>query len=98
MHSVDFLCICGCVGFNCFLSNFAYISEQQPLRLNAEEICEVIAAVCTETPSTNSNLTTISSKLSNNGRPSLDVAVSVLVKLIIDMYVLMHFVYTIRLH
>ncbi|KAL2558014.1 hypothetical protein Fot_02753 [Forsythia ovata] len=70
------------------LFQYRHYSEQQPLRLNPVEICEVIAAVCTETPSTNSNLTTISSKLSNNGRPSLDVAVSVLVKLIIDMYVL----------
>ncbi|KAL2541549.1 hypothetical protein Adt_02527 [Abeliophyllum distichum] len=70
------------------LFQYRHYSEQQPLRLNPVEICEVIAAVCTETPSTNSNLTTISSKLSNSGRPSLDVAVSVLVKLIIDMYVL----------
>ncbi|CAI9768365.1 unnamed protein product [Fraxinus pennsylvanica] len=70
------------------LFQYRHYSEQQPLRLNPVEICEVIAAVCTETPSSNSNLMTISSKLSNNGRPSLDVAVSVLVKLIIDMYVL----------
>ncbi|XP_022891445.1 uncharacterized protein LOC111406303 [Olea europaea var. sylvestris] len=70
------------------LFQYRHYSEQQPLRLNPVEVCEVIAAVCAETPSTNSNLMTISSKLSNNGRPSLDVAVSVLVKLIIDMYVL----------
>lgn len=74
------------------LSNvLMWISEQQPLRLNPAEVCEVIAAVCSETSSTNTNLMTISSKLSNNsGKPSMDVAVSVLVKLVIDMYVLMH--------
>lgn len=62
-------------------------SEQQPLRLNPAEVCDVIAAVCSETSST--NLMTLSSKLSNNSqKPSMDVAVSVLVKLVIDMYVL----------
>uniref|UniRef100_A0A2N9IKF5 Uncharacterized protein n=1 Tax=Fagus sylvatica TaxID=28930 RepID=A0A2N9IKF5_FAGSY len=64
-------------------------SEQQPLRLNPAEVCDVIAAVCSETSST--NLMTLSSKLSNNSqKPSMDVAVSVLVKLVIDMYVQMH--------
>uniref|UniRef100_A0A5B6ZBR9 SANT domain-containing protein n=1 Tax=Davidia involucrata TaxID=16924 RepID=A0A5B6ZBR9_DAVIN len=71
------------------LFQYRHYSEQQPLRLNPEEVCEVIAAVCTETPSSNANLMTISSKLSNNsGKPSMDVAVSVLIKLVIDMYVL----------
>ena len=65
------------------------VSEQQPLRLNPAEVCDVIAAVCSETSST--NLMTLSSKLSNNSRkPSMDVAVSVLVKLVIDMYVPIH--------
>lgn len=65
-------------------------SEQQPLRLNPVEVCEVIAAVCSETSSISSNHMTVSSKLRQSGRPSMDVAVSVLVKLVIDMYVLMH--------
>lgn len=65
-------------------------SEQQPLRLNPVEVCEVIAAVCSETSSVSSNHMTVSSKLRQNGRPSMDVAVSVLVKLVIDMYVLMY--------
>ncbi|GFY82195.1 hypothetical protein Acr_02g0004350 [Actinidia rufa] len=71
------------------LFQYRYYSEQQPLRLNPAEVCEVIAAVCSETPSSNANIMTISSKLSNNsGKPSMDVAVSVLIKLVIDMYVL----------
>ncbi|KAA8539438.1 hypothetical protein F0562_026130 [Nyssa sinensis] len=71
------------------LFQYRHYSEQQPLRLNPEEVCEVIAAVCTETTSSNANLMTISSKLSNNsGKQSMDVAVSVLIKLVIDMYVL----------
>lgn len=71
------------------LFQYRHYSEQQPLRLNAAEVCEVIAAVCTEAPSPNANFMTVSSKLSNNsGKPSMDVAVSVLVKLVIDMYVL----------
>ncbi|CAK9169622.1 unnamed protein product [Ilex paraguariensis] len=63
--------------------------EQQPLRLNPVEVGEVIAAVCSEPSSSTANLMTVSSKFSNNSRkPSMDVAVSVLVKLVIDMYVL----------
>ncbi|KAJ9539998.1 hypothetical protein OSB04_026504 [Centaurea solstitialis] len=64
-------------------------SEQQPLRLNPVEVGEVIAAVCSEKPSPIANMMTMSSKLSSSsGRPSMDVAVSVLIKLVIDMYVL----------
>ncbi|PON56574.1 hypothetical protein PanWU01x14_179870 [Parasponia andersonii] len=71
------------------LFQYRHYSEQQPLRLNPAEVCEVIAAVCSETSSPNSNAMTLSSRLnSHSGKPSMDVAVSVLVKLIIDMYVL----------
>lgn len=64
------------------------ISEQQPLRLNPAEVHEVIAAVCSEASSPNNNVMTVTSSLSNNSRkPSTDVAVSVLIKLVIDMYV-----------
>ncbi|XVE99532.1 hypothetical protein REPUB_Repub03eG0207100 [Reevesia pubescens] len=71
------------------LFQYRHYSEQQPLRLNPAEVCEVIAAVCSETSSTNANTVTLSSRLSNNsGKPSMDVAVSVLIKLVIDMYVL----------
>lgn len=66
-------------------------SEQQPLRLNPAEVREVIAAVCSETSSPNTNVMTVTTRLSNNsGNPSMDVAVSVLIKLVIDMYVSVH--------
>jgi hypothetical protein len=49
----------------------------------------VIAAVCSEASSTPSNQMTVSPQLtSKTGKPSMDVAVSVLIKLVIDMYVL----------
>lgn len=68
---------------------YIYFSEQQPLKLNSVEVCEVIAAVCSATPSPTANLMTMTSKLSSSsGKPSMDVAVSVLIKLVIDMYVL----------
>nr|XP_048326407.1 uncharacterized protein LOC107413517 isoform X4 [Ziziphus jujuba var. spinosa] len=72
------------------LFQYRHYSEQQPLRLNPAEVCEVIAAVCSdEMLSPNANAMTVSSRLNNNsGKPSMDVAVSVLIKLIIDMYVL----------
>ncbi|XP_052185085.1 uncharacterized protein LOC127796757 isoform X2 [Diospyros lotus] len=70
------------------LFQYRHYSEQQPLKLNTAEVYEVIAAVCSETPAPNANLMTVSSKLSNSGKPSMDVAVSVLIKLVIDMYVL----------
>ncbi|KAH6761972.1 hypothetical protein C2S52_019405 [Perilla frutescens var. hirtella] len=70
------------------LFQYRHYSEQQPLRLNPVEVCEVIAAVCSETSTVKSNQSTVSSKLRHSGRPSMDVAVSVLVKLVIDMYVL----------
>ncbi|XP_068669008.1 uncharacterized protein [Aristolochia californica] len=71
------------------LFQYRCYSEQQPLRLNPAEVSEVIAAFCSEASSPNSNTMTVSSKISNyGGKPSLDVAVSVLVKLVIDMYVL----------
>ncbi|KAH9703131.1 hypothetical protein KPL70_011007 [Citrus sinensis] len=71
------------------LFQYRHYSEQQPLRLNPAEVCEVIAAVCSETSSPNVNVMTVSSRLSNNsGKPTMDVAVSVLIKLVIDMYVL----------
>nr|GEU89996.1 hypothetical protein [Tanacetum cinerariifolium] len=71
------------------LFQYRHYSEQQPLKLNPDEVGEVIAAVCSENPSQVSNAMTISSKLSSSsGKPSMDVAVSVLIKLVIDMYVL----------
>ncbi|XP_031378700.1 uncharacterized protein LOC116194113 isoform X1 [Punica granatum] len=71
------------------LFQYRHYSEQQPLKLNPNEVCEVIAAVCSEEPFlVNPNVMTVSSKLSKSGKPSMDAAVSVLIKLIIDMYVL----------
>ncbi|KAF5799947.1 hypothetical protein HanXRQr2_Chr07g0310341 [Helianthus annuus] len=70
------------------LFQYRHYSEQQPLKLNSVEVGEVIAAVCSEKPPI-TNVMTISSKLtSSSGKPSMDVAVSVLIKLVIDMYVL----------
>ncbi|KAK9682240.1 hypothetical protein RND81_10G060500 [Saponaria officinalis] len=70
------------------LFQYRHYSEQQPLKLNPTEVGEVIAAVCSETLSPNLNLMTISTGLSNHrSKPSIDVAVSVLIKLVIDMYV-----------
>ncbi|KAK6933209.1 hypothetical protein RJ641_036103 [Dillenia turbinata] len=71
------------------LIQYRHSSEQQPLRLNPAEVSEVMAAVCSETSPQDVNLMTFSSKLMrNSGKPSIDVAVSVLIKLVIDMYVL----------
>jgi hypothetical protein len=64
--------------FNCF-------SGQQPLRLNPAEVCEVIAEVSSETYSASANHLTVSRLNNNSGKPSMDVAVSVLIKLVIDM-------------
>ncbi|XP_058753704.1 uncharacterized protein LOC131626883 isoform X2 [Vicia villosa] len=71
------------------LFQYRHYSEQQPLRLNPAEVQEVIAAVCSEASSPGTNVMTVSTILGNNsGKPSTDVAVSVLIKLVIDMYVL----------
>ncbi|XP_027349786.1 uncharacterized protein LOC113861275 isoform X2 [Abrus precatorius] len=71
------------------LFQYRHYSEQQPLRLNPAEVQDVIAAVCTEASSPNTNVRIAPTRLSNNsGKPSTDVAVSVLIKLVIDMYVL----------
>ncbi|XP_027365777.1 uncharacterized protein LOC113872432 isoform X1 [Abrus precatorius] len=70
------------------LFQYRYYSEQQPLRLNPAEVCEVIAAVCSES-SPNINVMMRSNRLcSNSGKPSMDVAMSVLIKLVIDTYIL----------
>ncbi|KAL6503703.1 hypothetical protein OROGR_025626 [Orobanche gracilis] len=70
------------------LFQYRHYSEQQLLRLNPVEVCEVIGAVRSGTSAANSNHLTVSSKLRHSGKPSMDVAVNVLVKLVIDMYLL----------
>ncbi|XP_021771172.1 uncharacterized protein LOC110735298 isoform X1 [Chenopodium quinoa] len=71
------------------LFQYRHYSEQQPLKLNPTEVGEVITAVCSEISMPNANLMTISTGLSNHRtKPSIDVAVSVLIKLVIDMYIL----------
>uniref|UniRef100_A0ACD5XGU8 Uncharacterized protein n=1 Tax=Avena sativa TaxID=4498 RepID=A0ACD5XGU8_AVESA len=68
------------------LFQYRHYSEQQPLRLNPGEISEVIAEVCSETTSNQSNA---ASRLTTQSRqPSADVAFSVLIKLVIDMYMM----------
>jgi hypothetical protein len=64
----------------------SFTSEQQPLRLNPAEISEVIAEVCSEATS-NASQPIAQTRLSTQSRqPSADVAFSVLIKLVIDMY------------
>ncbi|CAM0885577.1 unnamed protein product [Alopecurus aequalis] len=68
------------------LFQYRHYSEQQPLRLNPAEISEVIAEVCSESTSNQSNAP---SRLTTQSRqPSADVAFSVLIKLVIDMYMM----------
>ncbi|KAG2594509.1 hypothetical protein PVAP13_5NG010400 [Panicum virgatum] len=65
-----------------------HVCEQQPLRLNPAEISEVIAEVCSEATS-NASQSIAPSRLSTQSRqPSADVAFSVLIKLVIDMYMM----------
>lgn len=61
-------------------------SEQQPLRLNPAEISEVIAEVCSESTSSASQSIAPSRLSTQSRQPSADVAFSVLIKLVIDMY------------
>lgn len=71
------------------LFQYRHYSEQQPLRLNPAEISEVIAEVCSESSSSQGNLLNASSRLTKHSvQPATDVAVSVLIKLVIDMYVM----------
>ncbi|KAJ0046177.1 hypothetical protein Pint_06252 [Pistacia integerrima] len=64
-------------------------STRDPILAPKFFICYVWLPVCSETSSPNANSMTVSSRLSNNrGKPLIDVAVSVLIKLVIDMYVL----------
>ncbi|KAJ4779233.1 hypothetical protein LUZ62_063490 [Rhynchospora pubera] len=69
------------------LFHYRHYSEQQPLKLNSAEISEVITEVCNATSVPNGNQINAPSRLSSQNRqPSADVAFSVLIKLIIDMY------------
>ncbi|XP_028549500.1 uncharacterized protein LOC110099906 isoform X2 [Dendrobium catenatum] len=70
------------------LFQYRHYSEQQPLRLNPAEISEVIAEACSETSLTAVNLTISSPLAKHNARPVAEVAISVLIKLVIDMYVM----------
>ncbi|KAL6853317.1 hypothetical protein ACP4OV_019346 [Aristida adscensionis] len=70
------------------LFQYRHYSEQQPLRLNPAEISEVIGEVCSESTS-NANQSIAPSRLTTQSRqPSADVAFSVLIKLVIDMYMM----------
>ncbi|XP_057812898.2 uncharacterized protein LOC131026903 isoform X1 [Cryptomeria japonica] len=73
------------------LFHYRHYSEQQPLRLSAVEVEEVIAAVCLEGSITSNNTVSSMPSLPSNqaGRVTVetaDVAASVLIKLVIDMY------------
>lgn len=65
-----------------------YASDQQPLKLSFAEIHEVIAEVCSESTSMNTNSASATTRSSHIGQPATDVAISVLIKLVIDMYTL----------
>ncbi|KAK8949833.1 hypothetical protein KSP40_PGU006474 [Platanthera guangdongensis] len=69
------------------LFQYRHYSEQLPLRLNPAEISEVIAEACSEASSMNLNVT-ISPLLAKHKRPVTEVAVGVLIKLVIDMYLM----------
>ncbi|KAL2632070.1 hypothetical protein R1flu_016756 [Riccia fluitans] len=73
------------------LFQYRHYSEQQPLRLSNAEMEEVVNAVCSEAAGSNGNASALGPTLSNNqaGKPApeaADVAASVLIKLLIDMY------------
>ncbi|XP_078429132.1 uncharacterized protein LOC144701249 [Wolffia australiana] len=71
------------------LFQYRHYSEQQPLRLDPTEISDVMAAVCLDTSSPSTNLMTTTPRLNTHcERPYTDVAVSVLVKLVMDMYLM----------
>lgn len=71
------------------LFQYRHYSEQQPLKLNPAEISEVIAEVCSGSSASIVNLPAASPPLTTlSRRPPTDVAVSVLVKLVIDMYMM----------
>ncbi|XP_072984879.1 uncharacterized protein [Typha latifolia] len=70
------------------LFQYRHYSEQQPLKLNPAEISEVIAEVCSVSSSTNVKQLSVSSRLTNHSGQPADVAFSVLIKLVIDMYVI----------
>ncbi|KAF3330486.1 hypothetical protein FCM35_KLT03840 [Carex littledalei] len=71
------------------LFQYRHYCEQQPLKLNPAEINEVITEVCNASCTPNGNQLNAPSRLSSQNRqPSADVAFSVLIKLIIDMYMM----------
>nr|XP_010937670.1 uncharacterized protein LOC105056966 [Elaeis guineensis]XP_019710453.1 uncharacterized protein LOC105056966 [Elaeis guineensis]XP_019710454.1 uncharacterized protein LOC105056966 [Elaeis guineensis]XP_019710456.1 uncharacterized protein LOC105056966 [Elaeis guineensis]XP_019710457.1 uncharacterized protein LOC105056966 [Elaeis guineensis] len=71
------------------LFQYRHYSEQLPLRLNPAEICEVIAEVCSESSSPQVTQLNASLQLTKHGgQPGKDVAINVLIKLVVDMYVM----------
>lgn len=70
------------------LFQYRHYSEQLPLRLNTAEISEVIAEACSEASSMNFNVTISPLLAKHNQRPVTEVAVGVLIKLVIDMYLM----------
>ncbi|KAJ7548084.1 hypothetical protein O6H91_08G116800 [Diphasiastrum complanatum] len=73
------------------LFQYRYYSEQQPLRLSEVEIEEVITAVCSVGASSSSTGLALVPVLPNNQTGNIvletaDIAASVLIKLLIDMY------------
>ncbi|XP_042434126.1 uncharacterized protein LOC122020315 [Zingiber officinale] len=70
------------------LFQYKHYSEQQPLRLSFAEIHEVIAEVCRESSAPNPNTNNATSQSNHAGQPATDVAISVLIKLVIDMFMM----------
>ncbi|XP_074567956.1 uncharacterized protein LOC141824545 isoform X1 [Curcuma longa] len=68
------------------LFQYRHYSEQQPLRLSFAEIHEVIAEVCTELTAPTSSTNNATSRSNHAGQPATNVAISVLIKLVIDMF------------
>ncbi|OAE25014.1 hypothetical protein AXG93_523s1190 [Marchantia polymorpha subsp. ruderalis] len=73
------------------LFQYRHYSEQQPLRLSDAEMEEVISAVCSETSGSSGNTLALVPLPNNQGGKlapeAADVAASVLIKLLIDMYI-----------
>jgi hypothetical protein len=71
------------------LFQYRHYSEQQPLRLSEAEMEEVVLAMCAEATASGSSATLPLSVSNQTGKLSVeaaDIAASVLIKLLIDMY------------
>ncbi|KAG6475903.1 hypothetical protein ZIOFF_065133 [Zingiber officinale] len=88
IHTYGFLEVGAAASMICLTIILTCASEQQPLRLSFAEIHEVIAEVCRESSAPNPNTNNATSQSNHAGQPATDVAISVLIKLVIDMFMM----------